>query len=177
MPVRLRQSGLPVVIRGLALAVLLAGTGAAAQEFDIGPTLDCLGRAVTWDERAVCIGTAAGVCMNSEMGGSTVGMGNCLNAELEFWDRRLNETYRMLRAKEQAADADLADLAGLPGEGGRADALRAMQRAWIAYRDTACAYERAQWGGGTGGGPAAVGCLMRMTGEQALYLERMQGDY
>jgi uncharacterized protein YecT (DUF1311 family) len=42
-----------------------------------------------------------------------------------------------------------------------AEALRDMQRAWIAYRDASCDYERAQWGGGTGGGPATAGCLMR----------------
>jgi uncharacterized protein YecT (DUF1311 family) len=46
-----------------------------------------------------------------------------------------------------------------------------MQRAWIGYRDAACDYERAQWGGGSGGGPATAGCLMRLTGEQALALE------
>ena len=46
-----------------------------------------------------------------------------------------------------------------------------MQRAWIEYRDATCAYEAAQWGGGTGAGPAFAGCLMRLTAEQALYLE------
>ena len=52
-------------------------------------------------------------------------------------------------------------------------ALRAMQRAWIGFRDATCDYERSLWGGGTGGGPATAACLMRMTGEQTLYLERM----
>ena len=46
-----------------------------------------------------------------------------------------------------------------------------MQRAWIGYRDAACAYEASQWGGGTGAGPAAVGCMMTLTGRQALALE------
>ena len=46
-----------------------------------------------------------------------------------------------------------------------------MQRAWIAYRDAACAYEASQWGGGTGAGPAATGCMMTLTGRQALALE------
>ena len=52
----------------------------------------------------------------------------------------------------------------------QAEALRDMQRAWITFRDAACDYERSQWGGGTGGGPATLACLMRMTGEQALLL-------
>jgi uncharacterized protein YecT (DUF1311 family) len=46
-----------------------------------------------------------------------------------------------------------------------------MQRAWIGYRDAACAYEESQWGGGTGGGPASVDCAMRLTARQALALE------
>ncbi|MFT5363966.1 MAG: hypothetical protein ACI9VX_001592 [Dinoroseobacter sp.] len=46
-----------------------------------------------------------------------------------------------------------------------------MQRAWIEYRDATCSYEAAQWGGGTGAGPAFAGCLTRLTAEQALYLE------
>jgi uncharacterized protein YecT (DUF1311 family) len=62
--------------------------------------------------------------------------------------------------------ADLGSAA--PSQG---DALKNMQRAWIAYRDATCDYERSHWGGGTGGGPATVSCLMYMTAEQALYLE------
>ena len=52
-----------------------------------------------------------------------------------------------------------------------AEALRAMQRAWIVYRDAACDYERAQWAGGTGGGPATAACLMQQTGVRTLELE------
>ena len=36
--------------------------------------------------------------------------------------------------------------------------------------DATCDYDYSQWGGGTGGGPAIAGCMMRMTGEQAIYL-------
>ena len=48
---------------------------------------------------------------------------------------------------------------------------------WIGYRDATCDYERSQWGGGTGGGPATLGCLMRLTGEQTLYLEQIMVEY
>jgi len=57
----------------------------------------------------------------------------------------------------------------------QAEALRDMQRAWIAFRDATCTYEASQWSGGTGQGPAYEGCVMRMTAEQTLYLERQRG--
>ena len=72
-------------------------------------------------------------------------------------------------ARHEAGDAELkAEGLDVPPV---AEALRAMQRAWIAYRDASCDYERAQWAGGTGGGPATAACLMRHTGVKALELE------
>jgi uncharacterized protein YecT (DUF1311 family) len=52
-------------------------------------------------------------------------MADCYQIEGAAWDALLNETYKTLLADlddEQAAKA------------------RAMQRAWIAYRDTTCAF-------------------------------------
>jgi uncharacterized protein YecT (DUF1311 family) len=72
-------------------------------------------------------------------------------------------------ARHEAGDAEVkAEGIEAPSV---AEALRGMQRAWIVYRDEACDYERAQWAGGTGGGPATAACLMQQTGEQALALE------
>jgi uncharacterized protein YecT (DUF1311 family) len=53
--------------------------------------------------------------------------------------------------------------------------LKAMQRAWIAYRDAACRHEQAQWMGGTGGGPARMSCHAHETAQQALRLEGWWG--
>lgn len=153
-----------------ALAALLA-IPAAAQDlnFNIGPTLACLGRAQTdAPGDPSCIGTAAEVCMEVTPGGfSTVGMAGCIDRELQYWDARLNDSYQLLRQTHKAADRDMAGT-GVPS---MELALRDMQRAWITFRDATCDYERSLWGGGTGGGPATVGCLMRLTGQQALYLE------
>ena len=114
------------------------------------------------------------MCMTAnQSGGSTVGMGGCLSKELDWWDARLNAAYGALMKREKADDAEYGG-EGIPA---KAPALRAMQRAWIAWRDATCDYERSQWGGGTGGGPATVGCLMRLTGEQALYLEDMHSQF
>lgn len=159
-------------MRRLALIAALAASPAAAQDlvFDISHTLACLDRAGgSRDAQEDCIGRSAEACMNAtDMGSSTVGMGGCLDREYRYWDDRLNRSYQRLMAEERAFDAEYGDL---PGAASRAEALRAMQRAWIPFRDATCDYERSWWGGGTGGGPATASCLMRMTGEQTLYLE------
>lgn len=135
----------------------------------------CLQAGQSQQEREACIGVSANACMEDTEGGfSTAGMVSCLSLELDYWDRRLNAAYRDLMRREKADDAEFG--AGQNGVPSKAKALRAMQRAWIPYRDASCAYARAQWGGGTGGGPAELSCLLQMTGEQALRLENPSGQ-
>ncbi len=151
---------------------------ALAQELTFNPMLthSCLEDATTPAERVACIGVSANACMEETEGGySTVGMGGCIDRELAWWDDRLNSSYRDLRAREKADDAEFG--AGENGIPAKAPALKAMQRAWITWRDATCDYERSQWGGGTGGGPATLGCLMRLTAEQTLYLERVGQEF
>lgn len=115
---------------------------------------------------AQCIGLSANLCMEATEGGSsTYGMGGCLSREADYWDVRLNAAYQVQMQTARDNDAEF----GLVQS--QAEALRDMQRAWIAYRDARCAYEYSLWQGGTGGGPASVACFMQLTGEQALYLE------
>jgi uncharacterized protein YecT (DUF1311 family) len=154
---------------GLGMAALAAAAWPAiAQDPPFSPeaTETCLARA---PERAGCIGFAADDCMRAPDGQTTVGMSYCYEREYAYWDARLNAAYAALADLEEAADAEMREIgAAAPST---AEALRAMQRAWIPYRDAACDYERSEWGGGTGGGPATAACLMRLTGEQALALE------
>jgi len=160
-----------------AMVAMLVATPAAAQDlnFDIGATLACQNGASDNGAARGCVGVAADACMQATPGGfSTVVMGGCYDLELTYWDARLNGIYRTLRASEQADDAENADQFGYVSKAG---ALKEMQVAWIAWRDATCDYERAQWGGGTGGGPATGACLMRLTGEQTLYLEAMAAEY
>lgn len=155
----------------LICAVLAAGP-AAAQEIDFAPTATeaCL----AGGGGEACIGTSAQICMSTPDGYTTVGMGFCFGSEAEYWDGRLNEAYGRLVAAEEASEAEMADIgASVPP---LVEPLRAMQRAWIAFRDASCDYIRAQWGGGTGQGPAAAECLMRETARQALRLEARLGD-
>ena len=153
------------------IAVMMLAGPVQAQDlrYSIIATADCLtnsGSAL--NARRACVGISANRCMAATPDGSTTyGMGACLDQELQFWDARLNSTYKVIRNKTRARDAGK-----LTQEPSTEIALRAAQRAWIAWRDATCDFERAQWGGGTGGGPATLACHLRLTGEQALYLEQ-----
>ncbi|UWQ73492.1 lysozyme inhibitor LprI family protein [Leisingera sp. M658] len=156
----------------LPFALLMAGTSVMAQEvqFSSGATDACVAGAVNQDTKRSCVGTSAQHCMGAAPDGSTtVGMMGCLDGERSYWDQRLNRAYKSLRAKAVELDAEMEELGSAAPK--TAPPLRSMQRAWISYRDATCEFERSQWGGGTGGGPASLSCLMRLTGEQALYLE------
>lgn len=154
--------------RLVILTLALTASPAVAQDvvFDAGRIAACRTAPPGGDPMA-CIGAEASRCMDVTEGGySTAGMVACMGLELDWWDARLNEVYPRIRAEAREMDATAGEYA--PSQ---ADALLAMQRAWIGFRDARCAYERSMWGGGTGGGPASVGCLLQMTAEQVLYLE------
>jgi uncharacterized protein YecT (DUF1311 family) len=154
----------------VVLLVALAGpVGAEDIAFSAEATERCLSAAADLAGREACVGRSADACMATPDGGTTVGMGFCLDREREFWDGRLNAAYGALMTLEAAAEAELKELGSAAPS--PAAALKAMQRAWIGYRDAACEYEASQWGGGTGAGPAANGCAMTLTGRQALALE------
>lgn len=147
--------------------VAFAGPVAASDlAFDPRPLTTCLEDAV---EPATCIGVGAEACTEQDGGYTTLGFGFCYAAERDWWDAELNDTYRRLMSAERAVDDEMEKTgAAVPR---RAPALRAMQHAWITYRDTSCAYAYVQFGGGTGGGPAHAACEMTMTARQALALQ------
>ena len=155
------------------LAFTALATPAAAQDIAFEP--DRLDACLASNGGEACIGIAAAACSNTQDGSTTVGLGFCYGAERDWWDARLNETYQALMARERARDAESKEFGlNVPPT---APALRDMQRAWIVFRDAACAYEYSQWGGGTGGGPAHAACTMQMTGEQTLALiERLESQ-
>lgn len=158
------------MIRPLSVFLLMAPM-AVSQELPFSPeaTEACLAKAVLPSEETACIGTSANQCIDTPDGYSTAGMGFCLGYERDYWDGRLNVIYGQLMELEEANDAEMTKIgASTPSS---VNALREMQRAWIAFRDRACAYELSQWGGGSGGGPAVANCHMVMTGQQALRLE------
>lgn len=150
-----------------AIAACAFSLPLAAQELQFDPaSLDaCLESISDGAQSNDCIGLAAAACMGQPMGQTTPGMGFCLGAEHDLWDAKLNAAFQTLRADYAAQDADRFE--GAPA---LAEALRDMQRGWIAFRDARCSFEAAQWYGGTGSSPAFLGCVMQMTAEQTLYL-------
>ena len=151
----------------VAAAALVLCLPAFAQDLAFSPeaTETCLADG----GGAECIGLSAGLCTDSPDGYTTVGMGFCYGEEWRWWDARLNDVYGRLMAVEAADDAEMKEIGASAPE--KAPALRDLQRAWIPYRDALCDYERVQWGGGTGQGPATAACLMQETGRQVLLLE------
>ena len=107
--------------------------------------------------------------METDGGDTTIGMGFCLEGEWKLWDKRLNAAYAERLTEAKAADAEMASIKATVQS--MEEALRKMQRAWIAFRDAACLYEASKWQGGTGAGPASVSCMMQETARQALTLE------
>ena len=153
-------------MKPLYALLLTAGAAWAKPAFDIQPTLDCLEAAGHEGDREACVGVTAGVCMEADY--STAGMSFCLYEEQAWWDAELNAAYKEARAAAKVADAELPEPLNV-----QEASLRDMQQAWIAFRDARCAWEAAQWQGGTGQGPAFAGCLMQETGRQVTTLRIM----
>jgi uncharacterized protein YecT (DUF1311 family) len=150
---------------------LIAASPLFAQDADYDPNVleMCLENAENHADRTYCIGQGAQVCAATEAGKSTVGLGYCYGAEWTDWDDRLNAAYRALQpGQAELAQDNAAFNSNIPDA---VDALRDMQRNWIAYRDAACRWEVVQWSGGTGGGPASAACMMRLTALQTLLLK------
>jgi uncharacterized protein YecT (DUF1311 family) len=93
---------------------------------------------------------AFGGCMDAS-GGVTFAMIDCISAEYERQDERLNQLYQTL-------------MSSLDYE--RRETLRAAQRAWIEFRDANCDFYFDPQGG-TSARLAANSCIMSETAERA----------
>ena len=150
----------------MIVGALCMGGPAVAQDSPATPTDDdwanmqtCLEMArEAGGSGATCIGTVSDPCLDLPGNSSTVMMGACLDKEATMWDELLNSHYGELKS-----NLDKAQFA----------ALQASQRAWIDMRDKTCEFEASLWNGGTGAGPAAIGCFMRETGQRATFLGSM----
>lgn len=172
---RLHRAGIRL---GLLAAALALASGTSAQDapaFLPAATAACVAAAQAASPsrsgHAVldCVGRSAQACMATPGGDTTIGMIDCLQSELTYWDRRLNEAYARRLAAARAEDAAMSSIRATTAS--LTDALKRMQRAWVAFRDSACLYEQSLWLGGTGGGPATLACHLHETARQALKLE------
>lgn len=95
-------------------------------------------------------------CLDAS-GGVTPAMQDCIDAEHEYQDRRLNQAYRALM--KRLAEPEAAR-------------LRERQRAWIQQRDRDCDPGRLP---GRGQSLDADSCLLRKTAERAAQLQARLG--
>ncbi|MEM8980761.1 MAG: lysozyme inhibitor LprI family protein [Pseudomonadota bacterium] len=151
-------------------SVLFLALPGKAQDFVFEPSL--LDTCLAEGSEDLCIGVAARACIAGPGGTTTVGLGYCFDQELSLWDGLLNRRYQALRQRAQSHDEALDEASFAPKI---APQLLAMQRAWLAFRAETCAFERVLWGGGTGGGPAMLNCLMEETARQAIRLGGASG--
>ncbi|MNC11109.1 hypothetical protein D3C76_280090 [compost metagenome] len=96
-----------------------------------------------------------GQCMDKAS--STVAMSECIRAETQLQDQRLNRVYKQLMGKLDA---------------GQQKSLRDVQRRWLAYRDGNCGFH-VQASGGTMAQLEGGTCVMDMTRDRAAELERV----
>ncbi|SDU40914.1 lysozyme inhibitor LprI family protein [Stappia sp. ES.058] len=92
----------------------------------------------------------------------------CAEQDWQAADRELNAAYGRAMAAMKRMDADLADS---PTLAGAADALRNAQRAWIPYRDAACAAYGFQARGGTMEPMLIYQCRADLTGQRTRELD------
>ena len=153
-------------------AVLMIGQQLAAEDLGFHEEVleDCLNS--TTGNVLECVGEGGRACIEANGGDySNSSVGFCMNEELLWWDARLNDLYPLVRQQSEDMDKENGDVPL-----SQAETLLAMQRAWIAFRDSKCAFEEAQWGGGTGAGPAWTICMLHATAEQVIYLETAKID-
>ena len=103
-------------------------------------------------ERNCLFNFVATPCTKTPEGSSNLGTADCYRVEGVIWDGLLNENFKNL--------LDTLD-------DQQATKFRAMQRAWIAYRDTTCDFywDKIQ---GTMAIPMARACVARETARRAL---------
>jgi uncharacterized protein YecT (DUF1311 family) len=149
-----------IKLASLLAMVVAAGIGllpAAAQTSrptvkDTRAIEDCLKSKPDAQER--CIGIVSNPCLDLDATKSTADQNACVDRERVVWDDILNETFRRLRDKLD--DQQKAK-------------LRDMQRAWITFRDTTCAF---YWDyfQGTMASPMSASCANKETARRALFL-------
>lgn len=82
----------------------------------------------------------------------------CAEQDWMAADAALNAAYKAARQAQQAIDADLP-----AAERGAEAQLRDAQRAWVSFRDAACAAEGYQMHGGSAEPMVIYGCRARLT--------------
>jgi uncharacterized protein YecT (DUF1311 family) len=149
--------GLAMVLWWLPLLSAHAQIGRKPTAREIAVIRNCAAKYqddVDEGERECLFKLVATPCITPE-GATTQGTSFCYHLERMIWDDLLNENFKNL--------LDVLD-------DQQAAKLRAMQRAWIAYRDTTCNFywDKIQ---GTMAIPMGAACSARETARRAMLLQ------
>ncbi|HEX4408374.1 MAG TPA: lysozyme inhibitor LprI family protein [Xanthobacteraceae bacterium] len=106
-------------------------------------------------ERQCLFNLVATPCTKTKEGASDNGTSDCYRLETAIWDDLLNANFKALLDTLDAQQTEKA---------------RAMQRAWVAYRDATCNFywDKIQ---GTMAGPMLSACVARETARRAMLLD------
>jgi uncharacterized protein YecT (DUF1311 family) len=135
-----------------------------------------LGRSEVWAAAVVLgglwgAGTAAAQSNDCADAMSQVDLNACAAEDLAWADEDLNAAYAGARAAMRSLDADQSE-----DTSDAEDALRAAQRAWIAFRDLACAAEGYTVAGGSIEPMVVLMCMTRLTETRAEDLRLFSGE-
>ncbi len=99
-------------------------------------------------------------------------LNRCAHADWTAADAALNTAYGTAMALLTSWDANLPD-----ADRGGAKALQTAQRAWITFRDTACAAEGWAMKGGSAEPLLIFGCMRQLTEERTAHLTGMVDSF
>jgi len=151
-----RLLGLAIVLSALAISSADAQTRKPTTQ-EVAAIRNCATKYqddVDEGERQCVFKLVATPCTNTSAGNTNLGTADCYRVEWVIWDNLLNENFKNLMGaldNQQTAK------------------LRAMQQAWIAYRDTTCNFymDKVQ---GSMAIPMGTACAARETARRALLL-------
>jgi uncharacterized protein YecT (DUF1311 family) len=157
------------VLRRLTTAAVLAWGGAAAAQPvpEYEPLIEplgqmvsgCLGQSYDAESALSCHDLSVQACLAmGPDGDTTFGMTMCAIVLEDLWDAELNRLWPEVQADVGPENADY---------------LLEEQRAWLAYRDAACAYTVAEVWGGTMAQHVGGDCRVRMTAERVAQFRDM----
>jgi uncharacterized protein YecT (DUF1311 family) len=145
-----------VLISGIAAATAHAEMGRKPAAQEVAAIRDCATkyRDDVQDGEQQCLFLVATPCTKTPEGSANLGAADCYRIEWAIWDDLLNANFKTLLGTlddDQAAKA------------------RAMQRAWVTYRDTTCNFYMDKIRGSMAI-PTGNACAARESARRALLL-------
>lgn len=146
-------AGIAVAAVGVITLLAHSACAEAPNVADVKAVTTCL-KPKEGNDRAVCAGVVAGLCIGDEAAASDGQITDCFRREQLVWDNMLNDAYATLR---DALDDD------------QRIKLRDMQRSWLETRKRTCAFYYDYFQGSMAN-PMMANCENRETARRAVFL-------